>query len=98
MDEPQLDQAVHRARCARRLPACHRSPGTVGAGDAVTVVGRPAHGVTIGDVFVVRRTEAARLQRLLDEQPDVARTSPTRSDATWPPAPADQLAAPFRSR
>lgn len=47
-------------------------PGTVGAGDAVTVVGRPAHGVSIGDVFVVRRTEAARLQRLLDEQPDVA--------------------------
>jgi len=47
-------------------------PGTVGAGDAVTVVGRPAHGVTIGDVFVVRHTDAQRLQRLLDEQQDVA--------------------------
>jgi MOSC domain-containing protein YiiM len=47
------------------------SPGTVGAGDAV-VVDRPGHGVTIGDVFRVRRTPAERLQRMLDEQPDLA--------------------------
>ena len=48
------------------------SPGTVGAGDAVVVVDRPRHGVTIGDVFRVRRTPAERLQRMLDEQPDLA--------------------------
>jgi len=48
------------------------SAGTVGGGDAVVVVDRPAHGVTIGDVFVPRRTAADRLQRLLDEQPDLA--------------------------
>ncbi len=46
--------------------------GTVGAGDLVTVLDRPAHGVTIGDVFVLRSTDSARLQRLLDEQPDLA--------------------------
>ena len=48
------------------------SQGTVGAGDAVVVVDRPGHGVTIGDVFRVRRTPAERLQRMLDEQPDLA--------------------------
>jgi MOSC domain-containing protein YiiM len=48
------------------------SPGTVGAGDAVTVVDRPAHGVTIGDVFRVRSVDADRLRRMLDEQPDLA--------------------------
>ena len=46
--------------------------GTVGAGDPVVVVDRPDHGVTIGDVFVPRPTEAARLRRLLDEQADLA--------------------------
>lgn len=48
------------------------NPGTVGEGDGVTVIDRPAHGVTIGDVFVPRRTEASLLRRLLDEQPDLA--------------------------
>ena len=48
------------------------SPGTVGAGDAVAVIDRPGHGVTIGDVFRVRRTRAEPLQRMLDEQPDLA--------------------------
>ena len=38
----------------------------------MTVLDRPAHGVTIGDVFVLRSTDSARLQRLLDEQPDLA--------------------------
>ena len=47
-------------------------PGTVGAGDDVRVVDRPAHGVTIGDVFVLRATPADRLQRLFDEQPKLA--------------------------
>ena len=46
--------------------------GTVGAGDRVTVTDRPAHGVTVGEVFVKRRVAAERLQRLLDEQPDLA--------------------------
>jgi MOSC domain-containing protein YiiM len=48
------------------------SSGTVGAGDAVVVDSRPEHGVTIGDVFRIRRTPAERLQRMLDEQPDLA--------------------------
>ena len=46
--------------------------GTVGAGDGVTVLDRPAHGVTIGDVFRVRQTDASRLESLLDQQPDLA--------------------------
>ena len=46
--------------------------GTVGAGDRVTVTDRPAHGVTVGEVFVKRQVAAERLQRLLDEQPDLA--------------------------
>jgi MOSC domain-containing protein YiiM len=46
--------------------------GTVGAGDAVTVTDRPAHGVTIGDVFTVRNTSAERLEQLLAEQADLA--------------------------
>ncbi len=48
------------------------SPGTIGAGDAVVVSDRPAHGVTIGDVFTPRSTDVDRLQRLLDEQPGLA--------------------------
>jgi len=46
--------------------------GSIAAGDEVTVLPRPPHGVTVGDVFRIRRTDAARLQRLLDEQPDLA--------------------------
>ena len=48
------------------------SEGTVAADDEVEIIHRPAHGVTVGDVFVPRRTDAARLQRMLDEQPDLA--------------------------
>jgi MOSC domain-containing protein YiiM len=40
-------------------------PGSVQAGDPVVVVERPAHGVTIADVFVVRRTDDQRLRDLL---------------------------------
>lgn len=47
-------------------------PGTVGAGDDVRVVDRPSHGVTIGDVFVLRPTPAEHLQRLLDQKADLA--------------------------
>ncbi len=46
--------------------------GTVGAGDSVTVTDRPPHGVTVGDVFLIRRVATPRLQRLLDELPDLA--------------------------
>lgn len=46
--------------------------GTIGAGDTVTVVDRPEHGVTIGDVFRLRDTGADRLRRLLDQQHDLA--------------------------
>jgi MOSC domain-containing protein YiiM len=43
------------------------SEGTVAAGDEITVLHRPAHGVTIGEVFVPRRTEPDRLRALLAE-------------------------------
>jgi MOSC domain-containing protein YiiM len=46
--------------------------GTVGAGDTVTVLDRPDHGVTIGDVFRLRDTGADRLRRLLEQQRDLA--------------------------
>lgn len=42
-------------------------PGTVGAGDRVEVVHRPEHGVTIGEVLVVRRVADDRLQRALGD-------------------------------
>jgi MOSC domain-containing protein YiiM len=42
------------------------TPGTVGAGDAVDVVDRPEHGMTIGDVFVIRRAPADGLLRMLE--------------------------------
>jgi MOSC domain-containing protein YiiM len=35
--------------------------GTVGVGDSIEVVHRPEHGVTIGDVLVLRRTDEPRL-------------------------------------
>ena len=41
-------------------------PGTVGAGDAIEVVDRPEHGVTIGDVFVIRRAPADGLLQMLE--------------------------------
>lgn len=46
--------------------------GTIGAGDDVTVISRPAHGVTVSEVFFVRRTRPARLEQLLAEQEDLA--------------------------
>jgi MOSC domain-containing protein YiiM len=42
------------------------TPGTVGAGDAIDVVDRPEHGMTIGDVFVIRRAPADGLLRMLE--------------------------------
>jgi MOSC domain-containing protein YiiM len=40
--------------------------GDAGAGDAVEVVHRPDHGVSIGDVLVIRRAPRDGLQRLLE--------------------------------
>jgi MOSC domain-containing protein YiiM len=41
--------------------------GTVGAGDEVEVVHRPDHGVTIGEVLVIRKADTARLLDALDD-------------------------------
>jgi MOSC domain-containing protein YiiM len=71
MDEPQwIKRFTERGACGAYLRVV--SPGTVGAGDAVTVIDRPAHSVTVGDAFRPRSVDADRLQRLLDEQPDLA--------------------------
>jgi MOSC domain-containing protein YiiM len=43
------------------------TPGTVASGDAVEVVHRPAHGVTVGDVLVIRRAPDDRLAAALDD-------------------------------
>jgi len=42
-------------------------PGTVRAGDPIDVLSRPAHGVTVREVFNAATTDPARLRRLLDE-------------------------------
>lgn len=71
MDQPHwVKRFTEHGACGAYLRV--RTPGTVGAGDGVTVVDRPAHGVTIGDVFKIRGVQAHRLQRMLDEQPDLA--------------------------
>jgi MOSC domain-containing protein YiiM len=41
--------------------------GTVGAGDEVEVVHRPDHGVTIGEVLVMRNADTDRLVNALDD-------------------------------
>ncbi|MDP9397499.1 MAG: MOSC domain-containing protein [Actinomycetota bacterium] len=40
--------------------------GTVGAGDAIEVVERPGHGVTLGEVFRARSGERALVPRMLE--------------------------------
>jgi MOSC domain-containing protein YiiM len=71
MDEPHwVKRFTERGASGAYLRVL--SSGTVGAGDAVTVVARPAHGVTVGDVFRIRSVDADRLRRMLDEQPDLA--------------------------
>lgn len=42
-------------------------PGTVRSGDPIDVLDRPAHGVTVREVFDAAGTEPERLRRLLDE-------------------------------
>jgi MOSC domain-containing protein YiiM len=49
--------------------------GTVGAGDEIEIVHKPDHGVTVGEVFVIRRADADRLRRALDDpsvEPEMA--------------------------
>jgi MOSC domain-containing protein YiiM len=41
--------------------------GTVGAGDEIEIVHKPDHGVTIGEVFVIRRADPDRLRRAVDD-------------------------------
>lgn len=43
-----------------------RQPGVIQAGNPVQVIHRPAHGVTIRDVFTARQQDPAHLRRLLD--------------------------------
>jgi MOSC domain-containing protein YiiM len=46
--------------------------GVAAAGDRIQVLDRPEHGVTIGEVFVGRRGDLARVRRLLDDRVDLA--------------------------
>lgn len=46
--------------------------GTAAAGDEVTVVHRPDHGVTIGEVFDLQQADEARLRLLLEGAPGIA--------------------------
>lgn len=48
------------------------TPGTVAAGDPIEVLDRPAHGVTVREVFNAAEQDPRRLQRLLDETEDLA--------------------------
>jgi MOSC domain-containing protein YiiM len=41
--------------------------GSVGAGDQIEVLHRPAHGVTIGEALVLRAADGERLRRALDD-------------------------------
>ena len=45
--------------------------GVIEAGSALSVVHRPAHRVTIGEVFVLRLADPQRLRRLLDQGSDL---------------------------
>jgi MOSC domain-containing protein YiiM len=67
MDEPHWVKRF----TAHGAPGAYLSvevTGPVSAGDPAQVLERPEHGVTIGDTFVLRRTDADRL-RLLLQQP-----------------------------
>ena len=41
-------------------------PGTVGAGDEITVLSRPDHGVTIGETLTIRQAPSDGLRRMLE--------------------------------
>lgn len=65
MDEPQWVKRF----TAHGAPGAYLrvvAEGDVGAGDTVEVLDRPRHGMTIGDVFVIRRAPADGLLRMLE--------------------------------
>lgn len=79
MDEPQWVKRF----TARALPGAYLrviTPGEVRAGDAVEVVHRPAHDVTVGVAFRALTIEPALLPRLVDieELPDFLRERAAR--------------------
>jgi MOSC domain-containing protein YiiM len=68
---------------ARAFPGAYFSvvePGTVGAGDAIEVIHRPDHGVTIGETFRALTLEPELLPRLLlaAELPETVRERVSR--------------------
>jgi MOSC domain-containing protein YiiM len=70
LDVPDL---IKRFILARR-PGCYlavESAGEVRAGDPVTVLTRPAHGVTVLDLMDAMTGERTGLPRLRDAAPDL---------------------------
>jgi MOSC domain-containing protein YiiM len=65
MDEPHWVRRF-TDRCTPGAYLRVLTPGTVAAGDPIEIVHRPAHGVTVGDVLVIRRTDGDRLLTALD--------------------------------
>jgi len=51
------------------------TPGTTRAGDPIEVVDRPAHGVTVRELFRADEQDPRRLRRLLDESEYLAATA-----------------------
>ncbi|MGZ4480528.1 MAG: MOSC domain-containing protein [Nocardioidaceae bacterium] len=69
MDEPHwVKRFTARGAPGAYLRVLHT--GTVGAGDAIEVVHRPDHRVTVGETLVLRRADEDQLRRLLDD-PDL---------------------------
>jgi MOSC domain-containing protein YiiM len=65
MDEPHwVKRFTERGAPGAYLTVVHE--GTVGQGDEIQIVARPAHGVTVGEVLVPRRADQQRLLRALD--------------------------------
>ncbi|MBV9919905.1 MAG: MOSC domain-containing protein [Pseudonocardia sp.] len=70
LDVPDL---VKRFTAARR-PGCYLAverAGEVRAGDAVTVLARPAHGVTVTDLMAAMTGDRSSLPRLRRAEPDL---------------------------
>jgi MOSC domain-containing protein YiiM len=59
-----IKRFTERGACGAYLRVLR--PGSVGKGDVVDVVDRPAHGVTVGTVFRALTTDPSRLPRVLD--------------------------------
>lgn len=79
---------------ARAAPGAYLrvvAPGTIRAGDPITVVSRPDHDVTIGVTFRALTREPELLPRLLvaDALPEAVRAKAARRTAPVPPAPIE---------